>query len=132
MKRNVLLIIGAIVVCLLPYLSSCSDDEKDTSSCNCEQGVSVELNKCEGTVVYHNNTGLWVIKVVEADRIDGASYYWVSNLNDKWKQDGKEVIFSGSAVKATVDYKSDKKDNVTVVSGEDFFCLNLTEISEQK
>lgn len=132
MRKNILLIVGAVFVCFLSCMMSCSDNKENASSCNCESGVSVELNKCEGTVAFHKNAELWVIKVIESDRIDGASYYWVNNLENKWKEEGKKIIFSGSAVKATVDYKSDKKDDVTVVAGEDFFCLNLTEIAERQ
>lgn len=104
-------------------VASCTKIRIDPD-CYPKNQIEHEANNWQGRVIYFDELGQWTIRHHVPGTIDSFYTSVVCNMPDEYKIDQLEVIFSG--------YLKDDKGKInpsTIIGGEEFFFLDLIDIS---
>lgn len=109
-----------IFTLLLLSAQGCEKKEK-VSTCSCNNGSGyTEIINVEGIIKHDNNTDSWNIFFYEPNSFDNISIYIPCNLQDDYKKNNLQVLFSGKIYETLTDIVSP--------AGTEYKCLEIKSI----
>ncbi|MDR2148733.1 MAG: hypothetical protein LBE91_20015 [Tannerella sp.] len=123
MKKYIFLILTLLFITFMGCGNNMNGDGKDvTGFCNCNDAeTSFEVTDLQGTVNFNGEVQQWYISVPTEGTIDEVRIFFLCNIQDAYKEQGKRIVFSGKA--------SDFEGSISMIGGYQYYCIELTKIN---